>query len=89
MQKFISDDSGLKAEYLLTILCHNGQDTRVRDQQSGVTAVNQHNELKARALLFELIQQALTSSRKVTQITIRIPMHGDRLGTPKGSLEVE
>lgn len=56
---------------------------------SGVAVVNRQNLEKAQSLLYEKAMQALSGARKVTMITVRIPVHGDRLGTPKASVEEE
>lgn len=58
--------------------------------QKGVAENNRQQAEKAIGLLYQLIQQGLsTVGSKVTEVRLRIPFHGNRLGAPKGSIEKE
>lgn len=59
------------------------------DSQAGVAENNRQQQEKAHGLLYQLIQQALTTAGKVTEVRLRIPFHGNKLGSPKGSIEKE
>lgn len=55
------------------------------------STLQQHNKQqmdRAHALLFELLNQAL-SVKSVKQVTIRIPSHGGKLGKPIAGVERE
>lgn len=59
------------------------------ESQRGVAENNRQQEERAIGLLYQLIQQALATAGKVTEVRLRIPFHGSKLGAPKGSIEKE
>lgn len=59
------------------------------ESRLGVAENNTQQEQRAVAMLYELIQQALSGRMKATMVQIRLPIHGLKLGQPKGCIERE
>lgn len=60
--------------------------------EGGVAQSNKEQIDRAMGLLYEASQQTLTSisrGKKITQIQIRVPVHGNKFGVPKLSVESE